>query len=190
MTVSFLDYLQRVGSVPAADQAALLAAWRPRRVRSGEWLLEPGQVAQDLFLVAEGVLRVGRQLLQGPEATYFFAQAHELCTVLPSFSGQRPALAGVQAACPTQVLALARPQLDQLCQQFAYLPGLLHQLSTQALLRKLAWRNAYQGLDARARYALFLAQQPAVARPVPLGLIASYLGITSQSLSRLRKPGS
>jgi len=61
------------------------------------------------------------------------------------------------------------------------------QLSQQQLLEKLQVHRAYLGLDAATRYQTFLARQPEIAGRVPQRLIASYLGITPQSLSRLRR---
>jgi len=48
-------------------------------------------------------------------------------------------------------------------------------------------RNTYLGEDAENRYKLFIAQQPGIALRVPVKDIASFLGITPQSLSRIRK---
>jgi CRP-like cAMP-binding protein len=54
-------------------------------------------------------------------------------------------------------------------------------------MRKIQLRNTYAGTDASARYQLFLELQPDISLRVPLNDIASYLGITPQSLSRIRR---
>jgi hypothetical protein len=64
---------------------------------------------------------------------------------------------------------------------------LINQVTHQALLDKIAIRNAYLGQDSTTRYKTFMANQPEIASKVPLSDIASYLGITPQSLSRIRK---
>lgn len=72
-------------------------------------------------------------------------------------------------------------------QQLAYFPALLARLIQQGLLDKLHLRQAYLGQDAATRYETLLWQQPEIAHRVPQNMLASYLGITPQSLSRLRK---
>jgi len=54
-------------------------------------------------------------------------------------------------------------------------------------LDKIQVRNSYLGEDASLRYRNFLLRQPDIALRVSLADIASYLGITQQSLSRIRK---
>ena len=54
-------------------------------------------------------------------------------------------------------------------------------------MEKIATRNAYMGEDATTRYLKFIQRQPEIALRVPLSDVASYLGITQQSLSRIRR---
>ena len=187
MLASLLPHLQRFGPVPLPDCARLLAAWQPRTVRADEFLASAGQIAQELFFVQRGVLRIVSQLPNGKEVTHGFFQESQFCALLHSFVHQVPAVASIQAGCAAQVLAIRKAGLDELCQQLPYLPGLLGQMTQQGLWEKVQLRNSYLGRDARACYQQFLRQQPDVARRVPLATIASYLGITPQSLSRLRK---
>ena len=68
-----------------------------------------------------------------------------------------------------------------------YLKELINGITTQSLLEKINVRNSYLGEDAATRYRNFLMRQPDIALRVSLSDIASYLGITQQSLSRIRK---
>lgn len=52
---------------------------------------------------------------------------------------------------------------------------------------KLKTANTMMNLDASERYLLFLKLYPGLANRVPLVMLASYLGITASSLSRIRK---
>jgi len=71
--------------------------------------------------------------------------------------------------------------------QLSYLKPLITQITHQALLDKIAIRTAYLGQDSTTRYKMFMTSQPEIALRIPLSEIASYLGITPQSLSRIRK---
>ncbi len=64
---------------------------------------------------------------------------------------------------------------------------IIDQINQQRLIEKVNIRNTYIGEDAESQYKLFVQHQPEIAMRVPLKDIASYLGITPQSLSRIRK---
>lgn len=84
-------------------------------------------------------------------------------------------------------LVLSKARLAVLEQQVPYFATLLARLIQQGLLAKLHLRQAYLGQDAAARYQTLLRHQPEVAYRVPQHMLASYLQVTPQSLSRLRK---
>lgn len=187
MLASLLTHLRDFGPVPAADQKQLLTAWEPRAVRADEVLIRAGQVAHEVFFVQQGIVRVVSPRPDGKEVTHVFLQAGRFCTLLHSFIHQVPALESLQAACTTQLLVISKKRLDELYWQLPYFAELMQRIIQQELLDKMRQRNSYLGLDAHTRYQQFLQQQPDVAKRVSLTVIASYLGITPQSLSRLRK---
>jgi len=187
MPASLLDCLQLSGPIPAADQALIEAAWQVRPIAEGETLVEPGQVCRELFFIQEGVLRIVVPQASGKQVTHFFLKENQFCTMLASFTTQQPTIEGIQAACAGQVLVISRLRLEALYQQLPYLEGLLMQIIQQGLLDKIAVRRAYLGQDSAARYQQFLLRQPYIALRVSLTDVASYLGITLQSLSRIRK---
>ena len=187
MSVSLLTCLQEFGAILPADQATLLAAWHRRTVAEGEWLTAPRAVCEELFFVEQGVLRLVDPSGPGQEVTHSFRCEDQLCTLLTSFEQQVPSHLRIQAACSARVLALSHARLATLKQQLPYLAELLGRLVQHELLEKLNLQRAYLGQDATARYHTLLARQPEVARQVPQHMLASYLGITPQSLSRLRR---
>ena len=85
------------------------------------------------------------------------------------------------------MLVISKAALLDIYEKLPYLKELITGIQQQALLDKIQLRNAFLGEDASARYRLFLMRQPDVALRVPLGDIASYLGVTQQSLSRIRR---
>lgn len=187
MSASLLACLQPYGAIPPADHALLLAAWHRREVAEGEHLTAPNAVCDELFFVEQGVLRVVDQPRLGPEVTHSFRSEGQLCTLLTSFERRVPSPLRIQAACPALVLAISHARLATLNERLPWLPKLLQRLIQHELVEKLALQRAYLGQDATARYHTLLARQSEVARRVPQRMIASYLGITPQSLSRLRR---
>ncbi|OON68187.1 Crp/Fnr family transcriptional regulator [Hymenobacter sp. CRA2] len=187
MLAPLFNFLRMFRSISAADEALIGTELRPRAAAPGEYLHQEGRVCRELFFVVEGVLRIVKQNEQGVEVTHFFLKENQFCTILHSFTQETPSTEGIQAACPAQVIGLPKQGLERLYAQLPYLRELLNGIIQQALLDKIQTRNAYLGADAKTRYQLFLIRQPEVALRVPLRDVASYLGVTQQSLSRIRR---
>ena len=135
----------------------------------------------------QGILKIVSVNGKGNEVTQFFVKEDHFCTILNSFNNQVPAHESIKAACDTDLIVFPREQLWQLYTQLPYFQSLINQITQQTLLAKIQVRNSYMGEDAATRYQQFLQQQPDIALRVPLSDVASYLGITQQSLSRIRK---
>lgn len=187
MFAAFFSLLQLAHDIPAADQVLIKRELRPRTVAESECLVRAGQVCRELFFIGQGVLRIVAQRENGAEATCFFIKENHLCTLLDSFTRQVAAQESIQAACPAELLALSHDGLHRLYAQLPYLREVIDGITQRTLLEKIHVRNQYLGQDAASRYELFLQRQPDVARRVSLRDVASYLGITPQSLSRIRR---
>lgn len=187
MFSALLTALHPFGPIPPADHAALLAAWQVRPVAEGDVLSAAGAVCQELFFIEQGVLCLLEQPPRGKAVAHAFRREGQFCTLLTSFEQQVPTPLSLRAACPAQVLVINKARLGVLEQQLPYLPAVLTRLLRHTLLEKLQTQRAYLGQDAATRYQTFLTRQPEIARRVPQHLIAAYLGITPQSLSRLRQ---
>lgn len=106
---------------------------------------------------------------------------------MESFNEQTPAKGAIRAACDAEVIEIPRTALLNIYKQLPYVKQMMDEIFQKSLLDKIAIRNSYLGEDATARYNNFLIRQPEIALRVSLSDIASYLGITQQSLSRIRK---
>ncbi len=182
-----ITFLQLLRVIPEDQQWLIIQSFEQRELKEGDCLLQSGDIAKNLFFIAAGVLRIVTTNERGVEATCFFLKENQFCTILNSFNNEVAAPEGIQAACDSVVLVISKTTLLALYKQIPYLKALIDQVMQQTLLDKIQTRNAYLGYDAATRYRLFLTRQPDIALKVPLNDIASYLGITPQSLSRIRK---
>ena len=179
-------FLNLFGNI-AGDEEQVVAATEQRVYKEGDVLLKEGSVAKELFFVVSGVLKITSVNEKGNDVTYFFLKENQFCTILTSFNDRVPAKEGIVAACDTEVLAIRKNKLLQLYEQLPYMKTLIDSIIQRRLLDKIENSNAYMGKDAATRYQLFMMREPDIALRVPLSDVASYLGITPQSLSRIRK---
>ena len=140
-----------------------------------------------MFFVCKGVVRIGSTNDKGVELTHHFYNENRLVSILQSFDNEVATEAFIQACCDVEVLSITKSDLLALYQQLPYMKALVNHQNQLNLMEKVNARNAYLGEEAEQRYNLFIKQNPDIALQISLKHIASYLGITPQSLSRIRR---
>ncbi|MDO3626490.1 Crp/Fnr family transcriptional regulator [Mucilaginibacter sp. BT774] len=187
MIDSLINFLRLFKNIPQADAEIIESELSFRKVAEDEVLFEEGHICREMFFICKGVLRIVAQNDKGNRMTYFFLKENQFCSILNSFNNNIPSLEGIEAACEAELVVLKKQKLYNLYEKLPYLKELITGITTQSLLEKINVRNSYLGEDAATRYRHFLMRQPDIALRVSLSDIASYLGITQQSLSRIRK---
>ncbi len=187
MSNPLISYLQLFRHLNDDEQRLIEAAFVSRHFKEGESLFVSGKVCREMFFICKGILRIMAMNEKGNEVTHFFLKENQFCTILNSFNNSVPADESIVSACDAEVLVIGKNKLEKLYAELPFLKELITQITQQALLDKIQIRNSYLGQDSSTRYQLFMMRQPEIALRVPLSEIASYLGITPQSLSRIRR---
>jgi CRP-like cAMP-binding protein len=182
-----IDYLSLAESFSEEEQEIIADAFHACSFKEGETLFLAGKVANELFFICQGVIRITTIKPNGDEVTQFFLKENQFCTILNSFTNRIPAEENIVAACNLEVLVINYPRLAALYLDVPHLKTVIDRFTHQGLMEKIRVRNAYHGEDSTTRYQLFVMRQPEIALRVALKDIASYLDITPQSLSRIRK---
>lgn len=123
----------------------------------------------------------------GKEEILFFAISQWWASDLDSFSKQIPSIYNIQAIDKTNLLQISHSAFEQLLTQ---LPSLerYFRIILEKYLGSLQRRIIYNNVqDAQSRYYDFLNTYPEIAAKVPQYMIASYLGVPPEFISRVRK---
>jgi CRP-like cAMP-binding protein len=187
MPNALISYLQLFKDISYADAAFIQSRLQCRSVAEGECLLQEGRVPKELFFVCSGILKIVKVNEKGKDITHFFVKENHFCTILHSFLNEQPSGESIEAACAAELVVLTKKGLDEIYAQLSWFKELHSTIMQQSLLKKIQLRNELQGEDASTRYQKFLVLQPDIALRVSLSDIASHLGITLQSLSRIRR---
>ncbi|MCO4293857.1 Crp/Fnr family transcriptional regulator [Solitalea sp. MAHUQ-68] len=158
-----------------------------RKVKENEFLLERGAVCREILFITEGLVRTLIHNNDGEEQTHYFIKENQFIADLESFNNLTPATESIQAVCDSTLIVLSKKSIDLLIASIPQWKETMLQIAQKALMEKIYTRNAYLGVDATARYLKFITEQGDIALRAPQSIIASYLGITPQSLSRIRK---
>ena len=167
--------------------ARMAAACDVQMLEKGDHLLRLGDVAGHIYFVHRGLLRYYfLDAATGAECTGQFFDEGQVVTDVDSFLTGRPARASFAAIERSEVLRLPRAAItdgydrDHAIERYGRL--MVQQALTGSQLRA----ERLLTLSPEELYRTFVATRPEVARRVPQYLIASYLGITPEALSRIR----
>jgi CRP-like cAMP-binding protein len=184
---ALLHYLQQHTAITDAQWSELLPLVQVRSVKKGTILLKQEAICSEVFFVADGLLRSYTVDDQGKEHILQFGPEHWLIADRNSFYYQQPALFFVDAIEDSSVVLLEQSFFDR---AEAIVPGFVkyNMMALHNSIRYMQRRiNQLLAADAEERYLDFINLYPNVTLRVPQWMIASYLGITPESLSRVRK---
>ncbi len=175
------------GFLSEGDIEKIIARVQVRKLAALENALDEGEIAHEVYFVDKGILRVFSLAQSGEEVTKYFVRPNQFIVELESFYNFSPSDATFQAVVDTQLLIITRPVWRELLEEIPKFFILTKSLTEITLLNKLKDNDFLNFGTARDKYREFLRRYPDLARDVPLQQIASYLKITPQSLSRIRK---
>ncbi|REC44470.1 Crp/Fnr family transcriptional regulator [Chryseobacterium sp. 5_R23647] len=180
-------YLAKVFEVPAEKVNLCSIQYEMKKVGKHEMLLQEGQVCRNTFFVEKGLLRMYSIDKNGKEHVIQFAPENWLIGDRSSLYFNEKSRYYIEAVEDSEVLFLQPDFFSKLLEEF---PNTIEKndLIIQKHVKSLQDRiNSLLGETAEERYLKFIKMYPDLLLRVPQWMIASYLGITPESLSRVRK---
>jgi CRP-like cAMP-binding protein len=184
---AFVHFLQSV--YPSGDAVAkeIASHFQPTEIKKGAFFVEEGRRSNEYLFLEKGIMRSYLFDTEGTEVTTHFYSQGNVVFEAASFFQHLPSPENIQAVTDCTGWKITFNELNQL---FHALPAfretgraILVNTLVSLKLRTLSMINQ----TAEQRYAALLSSRPELFQSVPLKYIASYLGITDSSLSRIRK---
>ena len=172
---------------PLGDEAqnTLHDCFEQITLSKNEYLLTEGQVCRHLYFLEKGALR-GYYNMDGKEVTHWFGFEEDFVTSFYSFITGSMAVENIQLIEGSILWAISKERLTALFNQYHEIERLVRIAYEKYYIRlEERFVNA-QFKNATERYENLLQQTPHILERVPLGFIASYLGISQETLSRIR----
>jgi CRP-like cAMP-binding protein len=183
------DYLTKIhhqlASLGQPAREALDRATQLKSYKKNEYLLQAGEVCRSGFQIVSGVARKF-YLHDGKEITTELFFADDIAVSLESYAWQKPSGEYIQAIEPLSASITHYQTFQELKQQHK---GLL-ELDLMMTEFYALWLEErlfqFHTMDATQRYAQLLKEQPHFIQQIPLTYLASYLGVSLETLSRIR----
>lgn len=182
---SFLVFLKKTHPLSQKSLEAILTICSLIPVRKNQNLQEIGQRCRTIYFVKEGVARI-YYLKDENEVTEYFAFENDLIVRAESLFTGKPSMKAIQALEETVFIGIPAEQLFSLFDQFPEIERLFRKVIEQAYVNTVNRMESIQFHSAEERYNQLLNERPDLVRRISLKHIASYLGITQVSLSRIR----
>ena len=180
-------YLSEILEIPKEEVSHCSNFYEPKKVVKNEFLLQEGDVCNATYFVEKGLLRMYSIDKNGKEHIIQFAPEKWLISDRSSLYFNEKSKYYIEAVEDSEVLLLKNDFFSNISLSFPNSAG-NNDLLLQKHIRNLQNRvNSLLAETAEERYMNFIKMYPDILLRVPQWMVASYLGITPESLSRVRK---
>lgn len=152
----------------------------------GSLVVEAGKVEKDLFFIAEGIARAYYESDDGKEITFWIGREGDAVMSLKSYVMGAPGYENIELIEDSRLYRLSHEGLSRLYEEDVNLANLGRKLVEHEFVRAEAHMIPLLFTTAAQRYEALLRDNPDLLQRVPLECLASYLGVTPVSLSRIR----
>lgn len=183
----FVDYILQFGDLNKQQIDLIISKATTVELQKGDYFSEAGKVPMKVGFILDGVFRFCYYNNNGDEITHFFVEENSFVIDYQKFEANMPASEYVQAVTNSKLLVFSKKDWDDLLNTIVGWDIMVAKIYKKCLLDTIERRSPLVSEDASTRYLSFMKKFPNLVNRIPLSYVASYLGITQQSLSRIRK---
>jgi CRP-like cAMP-binding protein len=181
----FIAFIHYFVQPSAAQLEEFLALVTVQKHPKNQLLLQAGQVAEQIFFVNQGILR--HFFVDGKnDGTVWFSFENDLVTDTRSFITRQPSEHNILTITEAETLAMAHADLQQLYARHQVWERFGRLTAEQYLIGLVDRSYSLLFKSATEKYEELLARHPKIVQHVPLHQIASYIGVSVETLSRIR----
>lgn len=179
----FIEYILQFGNLNKQQIDLITSKAREIGLNKDDYFVEAGKVLKQVGFIIDGILRICYYNNKGEEITKIFIEEKHLLFNLKNV----PSTEYIQAATNCKLLVFSNQDWKEISNTIIDWETIVQKITNIALVQKLERVSPLVSQDATTRYLEFIEKYPTLVNRIPLSYIASYLGITQQSLSRIRK---
>ncbi|KFF15815.1 Crp/Fnr family transcriptional regulator [Flavobacterium hydatis] len=186
MHTKLLELVETIITIDKSDEILVESFFESISCSKGEILEKENKVAQYLYFINSGFIRVFYNQ-NGDQVTTHINCPSGFITSFNSFVTGITALDNIECITACEVLRITKKDFDILCHKSQNWADFARIIYEKSLVYNEQRTNDIIALSAEQRYLKILKDYPAMIQNVPLQYIASFIGIKPESLSRIRK---
>lgn len=180
-----LNYLNSIQPLNAEEKKLLTEFCSELSIQKNEELQPIGHACKTIYFVVSGMLRIC-YWKDGNDITESFESENSIVARAESLFAGIPSKKAIYAVEDSDLIGINAMKLYDSFEQYPKIESLFRKIFEHQYVRTIHRLESLQFNSPEERYKLLLAEQPDIVKRVPLKYIASYLGITQVSLSRIR----
>lgn len=178
-------FLSNYAGFSEMELESIILKFKSKTLKKNEYLLRQGDTCKDVVVVQKGCLRL-YYLREGVEVSVWFTFPQSSAIEMHSFISEKPTNYFLQAIEDSEVLYLSKTELNKLYQSQPKMQEMMRNFWEDVILNLINRFTALQTDSAEKRY-LDLLKKPDYLEVIPQKYLASFIGVTPTSLSRIRK---
>ena len=162
-------------------------SFSPKKLRKKQFFLQEGEIPRSGAFVVKGCLRLYRVDETGHEHIIQFAVENWWITDRGNLRSQKPSPYNIDAIEDSDLLVIAADSMIKLVEEMPAIRKMVQMMNDNNFIANQRRINSAISYTAEEKYREFLQFYPEIVQRVPQQMLASYLGITRETLSRIRK---
>ena len=181
-----LDYISKYINLTVEEETILFSKIIHRNYLKAQYITQQGDVCKSVSFILSGCTKMFYIDKEGQEHIIMFSIEDWWTSDLGSFISQTPADYNVQCIENTELIQFTYEKLEELYKDIPKLERLFRKIVERAFVasQKRLIRNF--SVTAKERYLLFKKNYPKIEQRIPQYMVASYLGITKEFLSKIK----
>jgi len=179
-------YLEKNTTLKKESIEEISSLFKFKKVKRHEFLEEKGQVCKHFYFLTKGCLRLYEIDKKGNDVTAFFALEDTFFSALPSFITQKPSIDFLVAHEPSELLVIDRVNFFKIITAFPEFAALYHQFVEFAFIHSQMRIYMFLGMEGIDRLKWIMEHESKLLTRISSKSVASYLGMTNSTLSKLR----
>lgn len=187
MYLPLKNTFDRILKITDEDWKTFESILETKKLKKKEYLLRQGQICRGIFFLYKGCLRTFYINKNGKEISTSFYFENDFLREIESMANNKPSQKNIQALEESTVFYIDKAKLTDLYETSNFYQKLGRMILEKLTISEQKYASLLTAHSPKERYLYVLENHPRLIERIPLQYLASYLGISRESLSRIRK---
>ncbi|WP_010518911.1 Crp/Fnr family transcriptional regulator [Croceivirga radicis] len=181
------EFFKQSGELSEENLDLLLSSCAPKTLPKGQVLLQTNDWVNSIYFIESGFLHYYTNMQDGTRVTLKVVSPNYFWTMLDEFFNQKQTLDTCVALTDVHYCEIKRQDYNQLKSINTTIANFMHSITEQILSNKVKEENDKSKMSVEEKYLDLLEHNPQMVQVVPVGILASYLGTSRETLHRIRR---